>query len=98
MKSLTYTVVLERNEDGGYTVTVPALKGCVTQGDTIAEALSRVKEAMECHVEALTVLSKRIPPDCKVVRLDAEDLSEVLVCKVTVQPDIVTAKAGVKVA
>ncbi|MBI2843118.1 MAG: type II toxin-antitoxin system HicB family antitoxin [Armatimonadetes bacterium] len=39
MKSLTYTVILERNEDCGYTVAVPALRGCVTQGNTIAEAL-----------------------------------------------------------
>lgn len=98
MKSLTYTVVLERNEDGGCTVTVPALKGCVTQGDTIADALSRAKEAIECHVEALTILGKRVPPDCRVVRLDAEGLSEVLVFKVTAQPDVTTAKAGVKVA
>ncbi|MBI3950912.1 MAG: type II toxin-antitoxin system HicB family antitoxin [Acidobacteria bacterium] len=74
MKSLTYTVVLERNEEGGYTVTVPALKGCVTQGKTLADALSRVKEAIECHVEALAILGKRVPPDCKLVRLLAKKL------------------------
>ncbi len=47
MRAVTYTVVLERNKEGGYTVTVPALKGCVTQGETIAQALQRAREAIE---------------------------------------------------
>lgn len=34
-------------EDGGYVVTVPELQGCVTPGDTLAEALVMVKDAME---------------------------------------------------
>ena len=38
---MRYTVVLEREEDGGYVVSVPALPGCVSQGDTRAEALSQ---------------------------------------------------------
>ena len=36
---MRYTVVLEREEDGGYVASVPALPGCVSQGDTRAEAL-----------------------------------------------------------
>ncbi len=87
MKTLTYTVVLERNEDFGYTVTVPALKGCVTQGQTIAESLTRAKEAIECHIEALANIGKRSPADCKTVRLDATDLSEAIVSKVSVEPE-----------
>jgi predicted RNase H-like HicB family nuclease len=98
MKSLNYTVVLERNEDGGYTVTAPALKGCVTQGQNISEALTRAKEAIECQVEALISLGKRIPADSKRIRLDAEGLSEALLMKVTAQPDFKIAKAGVKFA
>ena len=54
--SRTYTVILERNEEGGYTVTVPALKGCITQGQTIAEAVTRVQEAITCHLEGLACL------------------------------------------
>lgn len=61
MKDFTYTVVLERNEDFGYTVTVPALRGCVTQGDSIADALSCAKEAIECHLEGLNLLRKVAP-------------------------------------
>ncbi len=98
MKSMNYTVVLERNEDSGYTVIVPALKGCITQGDNIAEALARAKEAIECHIEALVSLGKRVPADSKIVRLDAEALSEALVLKVTVHPDLQRVKAEAKFA
>jgi len=98
VKSLTYTVVLERNEDCGYTVTVPALRGCVTQGGTIAEALARAKEAIECHVEGLALIGKRAPGDAKVVRLDPAELSEAFVSKVVAQPDVRAAKAGARAA
>lgn len=96
---MQYTVVLEKNEEGGYTVTVPALKGCITEGDTIAESLSRAKEAIECHVEALMLLGKRVPSDGRMVRLDTESLSEVLISKVTVAPTVeAEPRARVKVA
>jgi len=40
---MRYTVVLEREEDGGYVASVPALPGCVSQGDNRAEALSNIR-------------------------------------------------------
>jgi predicted RNase H-like HicB family nuclease len=97
MKAITYTVVLERNEGGGYTVTVPALKGCVTQGNTIAQALDRAKEAIECHLEALASLGKRIPNDPKVLRLDLTHADEVMVFKIANQPEITATKVKAKV-
>lgn len=48
-----YRVILERNELGGYTVIVPALPGCITQGKNREEALERAKEAILCHLEGL---------------------------------------------
>jgi predicted RNase H-like HicB family nuclease len=48
---MRYTVVLEREEDGGYLVSVPALPGCVSQGDTRAQALNNVREAIELYIE-----------------------------------------------
>ncbi len=54
-------VVLERNEEGGYTVTVPSLPGCITQGDTWEEALANAKEAIVGYIEALKSLGKPIP-------------------------------------
>lgn len=48
----TYTVVLTPDdESGGFTVTVPALPGCVTDGPTIDEALKRAQEAIELYLE-----------------------------------------------
>jgi predicted RNase H-like HicB family nuclease len=46
-----YTVILEREPDGGYVAIVPALPGCVTQGDTRDEALANVREAIEVYIE-----------------------------------------------
>jgi predicted RNase H-like HicB family nuclease len=45
-------VVLEKQEEGGYTVYVPSLKGCVSQGDTRDGALKNIKEAIELYLEA----------------------------------------------
>jgi predicted RNase H-like HicB family nuclease len=98
MKSLTYTVVLERNEDCGYTVTAPALEGCVTQGSTIAEALSRAKEAIECHLEGLAEVGLAAPEDCKVIRIDTAELSEAIVSKIVAEPEIPMGHGNEKVA
>jgi predicted RNase H-like HicB family nuclease len=48
---MRYTVVLEQESDGGYVASVPALPGCVSQGDSRAEALSNIREAIEFYVE-----------------------------------------------
>lgn len=45
-KRLTYEVVLEPAEGGGFTVYVPSLKGCVSEGDTEEEALENIKHAV----------------------------------------------------
>jgi antitoxin HicB len=46
-----YTVVLEREEDCGYIASVPAWFGCVSQGDNRAEALNKIREAIELYIE-----------------------------------------------
>ena len=48
---MRYTVVLEKETDGGYVVSVPALPGCVSQGDNRDEALANIREAIELYVE-----------------------------------------------
>ncbi len=45
-RSLVYDVILEPSEDGGYTVYVPALRGCVSQGETEDEALQNIQDAI----------------------------------------------------
>ncbi|MCK9307153.1 MAG: type II toxin-antitoxin system HicB family antitoxin [Methanoculleus sp.] len=44
-------VVLEPSEDGGYTVYVPGLPGCISEGDTREEALDNIREAIELYLE-----------------------------------------------
>ena len=48
---MRYTVVLEQDPDGGYVASVPALAGCVSQGDSRTEALANIREAIEAYVE-----------------------------------------------
>ena len=45
----SFKVVLEPNESGGYTVYVPLLPGCISEGDTREEALANIKEAIELY-------------------------------------------------
>ena len=57
-----YKVILEWNEDGGgYTVTVPALPGCITEGDTVDEALENAREAIQGYLEALKAQGRPVP-------------------------------------
>jgi antitoxin HicB len=48
---MRYPVILEREEDGGYVAVVPALPGCVSQGDTRDEAVRNVREAADLYIE-----------------------------------------------
>lgn len=58
-----YTAVFEPAEEGGYTVTVPALPGVITEGDTFEEARSRVKEAIQGYLKTLKRHGRPIPRD-----------------------------------
>lgn len=60
-KSYTYSIVLTPAEEGGYTVIVPALAGCVTEGDTVEEALTNAREAITLTIDALTAHGDPIP-------------------------------------
>ena len=46
-------VILEPSDEGGYTVTVPALPGCLSEGQTKEEALRNVREAIELYLEPI---------------------------------------------
>ncbi len=58
-----FHVVLQPEVDGGFSVFVPALTGCASQGDTEEEALHNIKEAIELYVESLEADRQPIPPD-----------------------------------
>ncbi len=61
MEKYHFTVILEREEEGGYHAFCPALKGCHTQGDTLDETLANVKEAMEVYLESLRMHGEPLP-------------------------------------
>jgi len=48
------TIVLEPQKEGGYTVYVPSLPGCISQGNTKHEAIKNIKEAIELYLESDT--------------------------------------------
>ena len=54
-------MVLQRESDGGYVATVPALPGCVSQGDTRAEVLKNIEEAIELYLEDVREAGEAIP-------------------------------------
>ncbi len=51
--NMKFRVVIEPQEEGGYTVYVPALPGCVSQGSTVDEAMENIKEAITLYLESL---------------------------------------------
>jgi predicted RNase H-like HicB family nuclease len=57
----TYTVVFEREEDGGYSAWAPDLPGCASQGETYDEAMANMREAIECYIEAHEKLGRPLP-------------------------------------
>ena len=48
---MKFRVILEPSEEGGYTVIVPSLPGCVSEGNTREEALKNVRKAIELYLE-----------------------------------------------
>jgi antitoxin HicB len=64
MSNYRYTIILQPDqEEGGYTVTVPALPGCITQGDTMDEAIAMAKDAIRLHIEALQAEGQPVPQE-----------------------------------
>ncbi|WP_298669527.1 type II toxin-antitoxin system HicB family antitoxin [uncultured Methanofollis sp.] len=63
MHRISYRILLRKEPEGGYTVTVPTLPGCVTFGGTIEEAIAMAKEAIELYLEDLTERGEEIPTE-----------------------------------
>ena len=58
---MRYSVVVHKDPDSDYGVTVPDLPGCFSSGETMDEALNEVVEAIECHLEGMLMDSEPIP-------------------------------------
>ncbi len=58
---MQYPVVIHKDPDSDYGVTVPDLPGCFSSGATVEEALEHAREAIECHLEGLMLDGEPIP-------------------------------------
>ena len=67
---MEYTIILERDDEGqGFTVLVPTLPGCVTQGRTREEAIERAKEAIAAYIESLEADGEPVPRETQPVEV-----------------------------
>jgi predicted RNase H-like HicB family nuclease len=55
-------IILSQEADGGYIVTTPSLPGCISQGDTMDEALHNIQDAIESYIAVLIEDGDPIPP------------------------------------
>jgi predicted RNase H-like HicB family nuclease len=63
MKTMNYRILLRKEPEGGYTVMVPSLPGCVTYGETIEEAISMAREATELYITSLKAHNEEVPTE-----------------------------------
>jgi predicted RNase H-like HicB family nuclease len=61
-------IMLEPSDEGGYTVFVPALPGCISEGDTKEEALKNIREAIELYFEPVED-DKSFSPDTEEIEI-----------------------------
>ncbi len=60
---MKFRIVLEPSEEGGFTVYVPTLPGCISEGDTREEALANIREAIELYLEDVAGMLPRLTHD-----------------------------------
>ena len=56
-----YRILIEKDENGIYIASCPALQGCYSQGGTVDEALQNIKDAIQLHIEARQALGEPVP-------------------------------------
>ena len=58
---IKYPIVIHKDPDSDYSVTIPDLPGCFSAGSSIEEAIGMAQEAAECHIEGMLIDSEPIP-------------------------------------
>ena len=61
-EKMKFRVLIERDEDGVFVAQVPSLPGCVSQGQTRADAVANIQEAIAGYLESLSDRNEAIPP------------------------------------
>jgi antitoxin HicB len=62
---MKYRIIIEQDEDGMYIAECPALPGCISQGETRAEALENIRDAIKGYLESLRKHGEPIPRPSK---------------------------------
>ena len=88
---MTYTVLFVREEDGRYSVHVPALKGCHTWGENLPHAVLMAEEVIALFVESLQERGEVIPEDAAVVPVELGDATEAVVYRLAVKEGVLAA-------
>ncbi len=68
-KIYEYTAFFQANETGGYTVTVPALPGLVTEGKDLGDARRMAEDAIRCYIDGLKKAKEKIPYETETAQL-----------------------------
>ncbi|MCX7047756.1 MAG: type II toxin-antitoxin system HicB family antitoxin [Candidatus Sumerlaeota bacterium] len=63
-----YTSIIEREKDGGYHASCPALPGCHSQGDTYEETVDNITDAIRLYIESLKAHSETVPSEDLVIK------------------------------
>jgi len=94
MARYIYPAIFDPNELGGYTITFPDLPGCVTQGDTIDNALHMAAEAMALHLYGMEWYSEEVPVPSEPAHIpfpeDASDNAFVTLVAASAEPVLAT--------
>ena len=62
-KDYHFTVIIEKEEEGGFHAFCPSLPGCHTQGETFEEAMNNIKDAVKLYLESLLAHNESIPEE-----------------------------------
>jgi predicted RNase H-like HicB family nuclease/DNA-binding XRE family transcriptional regulator len=85
MKNRVYPAIFESAEEGGYVVTFPDLKGCITEGDTLEEAFNYAREVLALHLDGL----ENIPEPSKIEDLLKSENNVVMLVEADTADNIV---------
>ena len=72
MRTYKFRILIEQDEDGIYIASCPTLQGCYSQGNSIEEATTNIKDAIRLHIEARKSIGEPIPIE---VLLDEVEVS-----------------------
>lgn len=69
-------IILIPAEEGGFTVEVPSLPGCISEGDTLEEAIENIRDAITEYVADMIANGEEVPPDLAPIEVRTIDVDE----------------------